>query len=412
MEHFTLRAEFDSLRHAAERRIETAEREHRDLSDDEKAENDKSFIRMKTIESSEAAASQYIGQQAASGMLDGGGGFQLPRDFPGRQEHEANQCASGLFAPGQFSRAGAAGEREQFTRTMSHWARTGAVDRQTFATVTSTSGGGILLPKIVAEPLITGDTNAFRLGLSLVGSGPIQTPGAQDLTIPVLDQAAGSIVSENAAVESENEPALNSIRLLPKMFQSGSAWFSNLALEALDYRLEDHIVPELLHSKETALESAIVSAMIADTATAVTLTPSTSTISYVTMLSLLRAVPRRFSRQMFLVLNSEVFATLEKLLDSTGRPLLVQDPQNGNLLRFNGVPLVRSDLFENLGAINKTLGVVISALGFRLRDCGGPAVARYAQFPARPAQTGFNLFSAHAYGWTTAAVARLRTPAV
>ncbi len=407
--------EFARNHRDVESTIRRAQAEGRDLTDAEEHANKERFVAMKRINDQERHVMQFastaINAAMDSGVRTGtvdvpGGTVTFPSDAPGRAEYERSVGIN------QFSAGGGGGAREQFVQAAATFARTGSTDNR-FATITTTSGSpaGLLLPKEVAQPLITGDTNCFRLGLSLVGSAPVYTPGAQDLTIPLLDQNAGSIVPENAAVETENEPATNSIRLTPKMLQSGSAWFSDLAMAALNWDMASAIAPELSHSKELALESAITSAMIADTTTGSVLTATTASVTYLNMLALLRAVPRRFSRQVFIVLGSETFAALERLLDSTGRPLLVQDPQNGELLRFNSMPIVRSDLLEAMGAPNRTVGLAISALGFRLRDCGQPAIARFANIPNRPAQVGFNLFQPHAWGWTPAAVVRLRTPA-
>jgi hypothetical protein len=54
---------------------------------------------------------------------------------------------------------------------------------------------------------------------------------------------------------------------------------------------------------------------------------------------------------------------------------------------------------------------VVSMLGFRLRDVSGANLARYTQVPAKPNQTGFNLFAYHGYGYAPSAVAKLKTPA-
>jgi hypothetical protein len=52
------------------------------------------------------------------------------------------------------------------------------------------------------------------------------------------------------------------------------------------------------------------------------------------------------------------------------------------------------------------MGVVISMLGFVLRDAGQKQIGRY-DVPARPGQIGLNLFSHHAFDWSVSAVSKL-----
>ncbi len=411
-----MREEFSRHRHGAQELIARCERENRDLTDSEKDANHSRFAAMKEIQDN-LDFTQATAERAIFSALDGGhasgtvqtpfGAVTFPSDAPGRAEFEENRRAAGDDYTSHFT-TGDAGRRQQFSRALSHWARTGDAGNR-FATVTTVSGGGILLPRDVALPLEVRDANAFRVAIAAVGSQVIFTPGAQDLTLPILDQAAGSVVSETATVETSNDPVPASIKLTAKMYQSGSAWFSNLSLEGLQYNLEASIVPELNHSREMALEGSIASAIIADAALASVLLPTTTTVSYPAMLNLIRGVPRRFARQLAIIINSEVFGALEKLVDSTGRPIMNLDPANSEVLRFNGTPLIRSDFFEAFGS-GKTVGCVLSGLGFKLRDAGQAAIARYANVPTRPAQTGFNGFGAHGFGYSPTAVVKLKTP--
>jgi HK97 family phage major capsid protein len=411
------RETFERLQREAIAVLRHAESENRDLSPEEKSANDDRYAAMKSIQSREVfdrlSAQRAIFAAADNGATSGTvetphGTVTFPQSAPGRAEYERNLQDTGSCHPSQFG--GGTGEtarKQQFAQALREFAATG--DTSKFATVTTVSGGGILLPRDVATPLQVIDANAFRIAIAAVGSQVIFTPLAADLRIPILDQAAGSVVSETATVETSNDPLPASITLTAKMYQSGSAWFSNLTLQGLDYNMEQSIIPELNHSREMALEGSIVSAIIADAALASVLLPTTTTVSYAAMLNLIRAVPRRFARQLAIVINSEVFGALEKLVDTTGRPILNMDPANSEVLRFNGTPLVRSDFFETFGS-SKTVGCVMSGLGFKLRDAGQPAIARYANIPTRPSQTGFNAFGAHGFGWSPTAVVKLKTP--
>ena len=80
-------------------------------------------------------------------------------------------------------------------------------------------------------------------------------------------------------------------------------------------------------------------------------------------------------------------------------------------MRFNGTPVLRCSCLEPFGA-SKCVGVLISLLGFRLRDVSVPDyLSRYVSVPNRPAQTGFNYIAPHGYGYAPSAVAKLKTSA-
>jgi len=86
------------------------------------------------------------------------------------------------------------------------------------------------------------------------------------------------------------------------------------------------------------------------------------------------------------------------------------DAQNQELKRFNGTPVIYTDFLSNFGA-NNIVGFVMSLVGSRLRDCDTNQVQRYTQYPARPGQTGFNLYGYHSFGYDDAAMASLKCPA-
>src|SRR6185312_4023193 len=107
--------------------------------------------------------------------------------------------------------------------------------------------------------------NTIREALAAYGLKAMQTPGTQTINLPVADASAGGVVAENANAETENEPGVTeSIKLTVKTYQSGTTWFSNQELMAVDFDLMSATLPALAYSKELGLESALVAAMIAD----------------------------------------------------------------------------------------------------------------------------------------------------
>lgn len=410
-----MREEFSRLHDEASAVLNKASGENRDLTAEEKSGNDRRFTRMQQIKNVQDENTRFakLAVDAATAGLPHAGTLASSIDPPGRAAYEASEGRGSTFHAGEGNDplvALSVAQRAEFKRALSGWANTGNMDRR-FATITTATSGGILLPKAVIEPEVVTADNAFREAMALAGGRPVQTAGTGDLTLPVLDADAGGVVAENANAETENEPDVGGIRLTPKTFQSGSAWFSNQQLAAVDFDLAGYIGSELVYAKELGLESAIAASIIADAAiTQVVTTATTTGLSYVNLVDLNRKLPKRYDRQKAIVLNSVAYAAVEKLVGSDGHPVLVKDPQNEQLLRFNGTPVVRSDYFEAFGA-TKVVGCLVSFLGFKLRDVTQQNLARYTQVPSRPNQTGFNLFSYHAWGYTAAAVAKLRTPA-
>lgn len=264
-----------------------------------------------------------------------------------------------------------------------------------------------------AEPIVPTHANVFREAHALHGVQVITTGTTADMKIPVLDASAGGAVAENASSETENAPSLaQTIALTPSTYQSGSAWFSNMVLAANDFDLVTYAQADLTYAKEQGFENAIAAAIIGDAGITQSVpTATTSGFTYANLVDLNRKLPRKYDRQKVIILSGDAYAAAEKLVgDTDGQPILNKDPQNQELLRFNGTPVLRCDAFEDFGADN-VIGCIFSMIGFRLRDAGQASLARYTQNAAKPDQTGFNLFAYHAHGYAASAIATLKCPA-
>lgn len=406
-----VRAEFSRLQTEANAVIAAATTANRELTAEERTANDARFSRMSVISNLENEQARFASLSLTQGTT---AVVQRAQDFPGRGEFDASQGRTNPD-PAADPLALTDAERVQFSREAATFARTGetgAIHRR-FATITTTGNSGLLLPKSVMAPVLHGTVNPFRQAHTIYGVKPIETSNTADLDMPILDANAGGVVAENSATETENGNIGTSIKLTPKTFRSGSIWFSNQQLAANDFDMLGTVTPGLTLNKELGLESAIVSALIADAAITqgVTLAGQTAvSMTYASMVALNNALPSRFDSLKAIVLSQAAYTALQGLTDTTGRPVLLLDPQNQNVVRFNGTPVFRSDYFEAFGAA-KVLGVVVSLLGFKLRDVTVQNLARYTNIPNRENQTGLNLFGYHAFGWAASAAAKLKTPA-
>lgn len=396
-----MREEFSRLHGEAKAVIDAAAAEKRDLKPEERTANEQRFARLTAIkgvmdDDAKFAALAIAGEPEPTGKV------QLPGEPPGAADGRTEFSGDSDAAKSN---------RMEIGRAFTRWALSGEMDRK-FATITTATNSGILLPKTIAPPLALGSSNAFREAHDILGVMPVETAGTADLTIPVLDASAGGVVAENASSETENAPSTTeSIRLTPKTYQSGSVWFSNQQLAANDFDLLATVVPQLTYSKELGLEAAMAAALIADAAiTQQVATATTTGFTYANLVDLDNALPKRYQKQKAIVLGKDAYAAATKLVGSDGHPVLIADVQNTRLLRFLGTPVLRSDYLEAFGA-SKIVGTAFSLLGFRIRDVTVQNLARYVNIPSRPNQTGLNLFAYHGFGWAPSAVATLKTPA-
>ncbi|HEV7299215.1 MAG TPA: phage major capsid protein [Tepidisphaeraceae bacterium] len=400
-----LREEFSRLYGEAHTVIDTVTRENREMKPEEKTANETRFTRMTAIKNTLDEAARFAALKL-SGGADAVGSIQLPQDANGRAEFDASEGRGKQTGPKADDV-----DRVQFNRALVRWSETGDMDRK-FATITSATQSGALLPKTIALPDVPTVGNVLREAMDLYTIKPVYTTGTEAMTIPILGAAAGGVVAENANAETENAPTLtDSIVLNVSTYQSGTGYFSNLVLNANSFDLVQYIQTDLLDAKEQGLEAAAIAAIIADaTITQIVPTSTTATFTYANLVDLNRSLPKRFDRQKVILLSRTAYATAEKLLGDDGHPVLTRDPQNQELLRFNGTPVLRCDNLEGFGA-TKVIGLVISLRGFRLRDTANQKLHRITQNTAKVDQTGFNLIGYHAYGYAVTAIAKLRTPA-
>ena len=407
MDPKALREEFTGLQASTDVLLTTLNTQKRDFTKDEQATYEKNIARMQEI----TGLLQKHKQVAELAFAMNGSNvqqFQLPPGEEGDTPEERQLLA-------RFSQVNAAAKkvkRAEFIGALNAWACTGRMINR-FATITSTTDNGIMMPIEVDEPIIPSAPNTIREALGIYGLKALSTPTTRTINLPVADASSGGKVAENAGSETENEPSLaQSIQLAVNTYQSGSSWFSNKELMAVDYDLMSALLPALAYSKELALEADVFTTIAGDSG--VTQTVATATVSgftYTNLVTLNRALPKRYNPLKVIALSKAAYTAAENLTTTTGYPILnALNPQNSSLKYFNGTPVVWTDDLSAFGA-NNVVGLVISLVGFRLRDCGQQQVQRYTQYPARPAQTGFNLYGYHAFGYADSAVAKLVCPA-
>ncbi|HEV7299249.1 MAG TPA: phage major capsid protein [Tepidisphaeraceae bacterium] len=406
MDTKSLREEFSRLTTEGQTLLDTLATENRDKSEAEETASAARFSRLEKIKSLLDEQAKFASLKLADDAGDGDANVVLPKEDPGRDAFNASEGkgANGTAAEPKV-------DRQQFNRALNHWALTGDMARQ-FATITTATQSGALLPKMVAQPVVVTYPTAFRQAMALYGVQPVSGSSTAEMNLPVVIAAVGSDLSETATSGTQNEPSLTeTINLKPAPIQSGQAWVSNLELAALDYDLLGSLVPSLIDAKEMRLEQKAMAAIIADTG--ITQSEATATISgltYDNLVDLNNKLATRWDRQKVIILSPAAYTAACKLTGDDGHPVLLKDPQNQTLVRLNGTPVLKSDYLEAFGA-NKVVGILVSLVGFRLRDAGTQKIVRHLDDKDKVDQTGLNVIGYHAWGYAPSAMVKLKCPA-
>lgn len=305
-------------------------------------------------------------------------------------------------------------DRAGFSVAFNDWARTGYMDER-FATITTASNSGVLLPKIVGAPLVPIYGNQIRQGLNLNGLTVVSTPGTAELNLPISLSAVGTDLSETASSSPENSTdattIIKNVNLKCFAIESGQVPVSNLELAANEFDLLSAIAPGLEDAKEMRLEQRIFAAIKADGAISQAVLVSSDPTD-ATSDDLFDAnngfASSRFNRFKCIFLSTEAYAAYSAVKGTDGHPIFLPDPQNQSLLRCQGTPVLRTDFLDAYGA-HHLVGVVISFVGFKLRDAG-PGT-KYIRFESQTKtdQTILNAVGYHAYGYVVDSIVKIVT---
>lgn len=392
MDTKTLRDEYSALHAETEKVIEAAVSEGRELKADEKEANERRYARLEQLKSLFDEQTKFAKFAFESGKV------QLPQEAPGKAAVLENRGDE----PKSFN-------KEQFAKALNTWKHTGQMDRQ-FATITTATGSGIMLPRSIATPIFPSAQNVFRQAHDLLGVPVLYTDGTSDWNQPIIELGAGASVAENASSETENaHDVTKGFALNATTYQSGSVWFSNKQLKAVDFDIVSQLVPELYNSVEDGVESAIAANIIANGSLDEYQIDSASGWGWDDINGMVNDVfTRKYDSMKFIVLSRTAYSLLSASTDLNGQPLMINDTQLKSVKTVMGVPVLRSDYFEAQVPSN-VIGCVVSLKGFKLRDASQDELHRYDSVPTKPGQTGFNLVAFRGFGYSTSAVVKIVT---
>jgi HK97 family phage major capsid protein len=410
MDISVLREEFNSLKTKSDALLSKAIEEKRDLTNEEKAESDNAFSRMQVIKDLDERNARFASDAFKSKDEKK---IVLPTEVPGKEETEI-EVKNSVKSLDFFKTAEG---KKTFNSALDYWGKTAGDPRKKFAvtgaTISSTTSNGIAYPKDVLDLITPTAPNTLVQALAAVGMSPLVTATTREITYPIALPTAGSTVSENATVETENPPGITGIDLKPTTFQSDTTWISELELQAVDFDMLSELLPALIYGRELAFEAAVMAQIAADSTITTHISAATdSGVTYANFVALNRALPKYYNSRKVIVVNKSVLSAMENLVSTTGQPLLTfNDPQNLDVRFFNGTPVVFTDYLNALGGSSgQVVGFVMSGLGFKVRYAGDQTVARYVNYSERPAQQGFNSFAFCCAGYDPRAIATLVLP--
>lgn len=363
MDLSNLKQEFAKLHNEVSQTLEVASKESRNLSSEEKEQNDRKFARMDEIKSMIDNVKRLAQSKIETGDIE-------------------NFSAKTV----EFNKT----EKFDAKKSFNHYLASGIVHEK--FTIDSTSGSGVLIPAEVALPhVVRKNYNAFRAAVASRGVPTLSSSAMVTINVPVFDDdsQAGAAQSESATSQTVAEPTVTGLTLSPTLYTSKGIWMSNTSLLAPGFDASSYLLPLLQKRLDLAQEAAWATNVISNGTNGVT-AASTSAITYAEILSWEHSLRPAYRTDAVAVVSDTFYKLIRGLVDDNHRPLIELNPQTMET-SIHGITLFVSDNLEAVAA-NKTIGFIASAEALKIYDAGGLRLARFANYPARPDQVGFELF--------------------
>jgi HK97 family phage major capsid protein len=384
----TAREEFTALATTVQSTIDAAKRERRDLRPTERQANENRFNRMAQLRPKLVADRQQVTRMAAEVYC-----------------RETGRPVPPVMTPEivQFNRS-----REAFA----NYLRTGEPTHQEY-TLTTTSGGGVLVPTSVAPPIVIRRTaNPILPALALYGLDAMRTDNSDSVRVPVLDDTANTAtaIAQDATTDNAADPDVSAGLLLgANLYDTGTAWVSNTMLRATPgYDLIAYLTPMLYDRLDKTQGAAWMAAMVAGPGNTYT-TASSTAVTYTDVNNFYFTLPTPYRDDGVFFVSDGFLQAITNLLDSQGRPLYRQSMRDGVPDTLLGKPLfVSTAPALQSPAAAATVAVFASAGSLAIRLVNNQRLVRYADVPTKPDQTGLRVFQSGDFGFLPAGVAVLK----
>lgn len=398
-----LREEFSTLHTEATGIIEKAAEDNRELSDDEKAENEKRFSRMRVIKATVDDDAKFAGLVLAGAAE---GTVTKPRDPEGRQEFDNADPERQQFA----KREGEADADflKRHRKLVNDFIRSGTIPAKLQFTLTTGSGTGVLLPTSVGKPVvIKAIRNTVRAAILARGLMAIETDGMESMSVPVFDDTANTAdaIAQDNTSENNKDPNVSGLTLGADLYDSGTVWASNTLLNSLTFDLLGYLEP-MLDARIQAAELAAWMTSLAAGTVGVT-TASTTGVTYGELLDWQHSIPLARRTDGVFFVSDGLFRALRGLVDGNGHPIFQESLRDDAPDRLLGWPV-----FPTTGlatpAAGAVSGVAASAEALVIRDVRNRRIARYQNIPTHPDQFGIRMFSNGDFAFVASAVRTLK----
>lgn len=377
MDNNDLRSEYAGLHAEASKLIGNVAADKREMSAEEREQNDKRFARMDVIRSqweSEKKLAQYAFE---SDKVE----FSQPK---GKAEFDRINLDNVKPGSEQFERA----ERDAINLFL----RTGETNKFTITSGTNS----VLIPKHVLPPIqVRRNNNAFRAMLGAFGLNPIETSDTSVYTLPLFDDSAnvGRVAAEDETTDTKQDIGVgNGFTLGATLYDSKSAWFSNTMLNAVGFDVLAYVTPILQRRVDKTQEQAFTTTLGGVTPYGTVTTASKSALTYNELLNWEHSLPPAYRSDAGFIVSDSLFKLIRGMVDNQNRPIMDTDPQNVFQYRLHGKPIFISDYLGTVGTASAFLGAFVSASSIAMRDVVPSRLTKYVNIPSQPDQTGLRLF--------------------
>ena len=385
-------SEANTLKAEAMKVIEKAKAEDRELTADEKANNDKAFARCSVIAAQMAEEKKFAGLEFS-------------------KIENVTKVADSISAPREvFAKEDEADKLRQHKAEINEFMRTGRTDKFVIST---TSGSSILLPSAVTAPMMARRPyNSIIAAIGAYGLSPLFTSSAETITIPLFDDTAqvGATLSDPiTAADSAGDVSLTSglITLTAtSVYDSKTQWLTNTSLAALastggdnGFDLLSYVGPMLNKRVELAQDASWITTIITNSTvvSATTTTASPTAITFVEFMKWFHGLDFVYRTDGVFIMSDGLLNLIESLVDSNNRPLLSDATITGSVKSLKGCPVFLS---KNLATPASTTvsGLFASAESLVPRIVTNSRLAVYTNQPSFSDQTGYRLFVNGGFG--------------
>lgn len=330
--------------------VEKAEKENRNLSDEEKTKFDNIDKDVKQLREREERLHSIVMEEMENRE-------KYVEEKENRmsedEKHDLAQRKSKAFR--NFLLYGSSGLNEEERGLLKPY------NSEERAQSTTGSAGGYTIPE--------GFSNELEVAMKSFGgifqAGRVQpTATGNDIPWPTINDTAnvGAILGENTSFGSSTDASFGVVTLKAFKYSSKPVLISNELLQDSAFNLEQYIAQMLVdriyrafnaHATATGDGTAQPKALIADTIEGVE--AAAGAISYDDLIDLQHSVDISYRGQASWMMHDSTLKTLRKLKDSTGLPIYQENLRVGEPATLLGKPIIINNDMEEVGASKKTI---------------------------------------------------------